>query len=242
MPIIGAPLGQIHSNQQQQHSFNSYDHQRVGSFRSRLKKQHPIRGSENNEAASTNLFVPVDVERINQPDVSASMASQYYTGMTRSASPTNEQKTSCKPDNTKEILNCGTTDPTPAGKNMMVSLTSSNTGNNAQVQSFVVVEGNGTSVHDSSNVTAKSNNTNTAFEHNLQHGISKKPRSQKRFWGIGGSGSSSRSGGSLKSNSFHSSRSSNANSSKESKDLDCVGSKDSANASKYLSVTYKSQD
>ena len=149
--------------------------------------------------------------------------------------------TPCRIDNTKD-LNCCTTDQTPAGKNMMVSLTSSNTGNNAQVQSFVVVEGNGTSVNDPGNVIANSNNTYTAVDPTLPHGISKKPRPQKKFWRIGGSGSSSHSGGSLKSNSFHSSKSSNANSSKESKELDGVGSKDSANVSRYLSVTYKSQD
>ena len=237
MPIIGAPRGQIHANTQAQHNFNAYDHQRVGSFRSRLKKQHPIQGSDNSENTSTNLFVPVDVERINQRDVSTSSTSQHYAGMTLSTSPTNEHNTSLRKDNAKEVSNIAL-QQTPAGKNMVVSLTSSYTANNSQVQSFVAVEENAPYSHNPDNQPANNSNINETFESKILNGNSKKPKSHKKFWKIGGSGSSSHSGGSVKSNSFHSSKGSNANSSKESRSLD----KESANNSRYLSVTYKSQD
>ena len=241
MPIIGAPRGQIHGSQQPQLNFNAYDHQRVGSFRSRLKKQHPIRGSENNETTSTNFSVPVDVERSNQRDVSASSNFQHHSGMTRNTSPTNEMITSGRKENTKE-WSSGVAHQTPTGKNMVVSLASSNNGNNVQVQSFLASESSATYGYDPDHEYATTSNSNPTVETKLPIMVSKKPKSHKKFWRIGGSGSSSRSGESIKSSSFHSSRGSNANSSKESRDLDGTASKDCTNNSKYLSVTYKSQD
>ena len=65
MPILGMPRNQIHGSKPAPHAFNSYDHQRVGSFRSRLKKQNPIFCNEGFEPASMNVSVPVEVERGN---------------------------------------------------------------------------------------------------------------------------------------------------------------------------------
>ena len=67
-----------------------------------------------------------------------SSTSQHYAGMTLSTSPTNEHNTSLRKDNTKELSNIKL-QQTPAGKNMVVSLTSSYAANNSQVQSFVAI-------------------------------------------------------------------------------------------------------
>ena len=178
------------------------------------------------------------MERINQHEaVSTSSTSQHYTGMTLNTSPTNEHNILQRKDNAKELCNITMQQP-PAGKNVVVSLASSNTGNNAQVQSFVAMEDSNPYLNDPDNHPANNSNINAQNESKVLHGNSKKPKSHKKFWKIGGSGSSSHSGGSVKSNSFHSSKGSNANSSKESRSLD----KECANNSKYLSITYKSQD
>ena len=235
MPILGIPRSQLHGSKPQQHAFNSYDHQRVGSFRSRLKKQHPISCSETSETASTNLtVVPVDVERVNIRDV----PTQQCPVIKRNTSPTNEQ-TQRKECSSEMSYN---TYHGPQGKNLIASLASSNTTHGNQIQSFVMVEANNATGNDRLDTSNQStaNTSNLVMEANFLLGNSKKPKQQKKFWhigGIGGSGTSSRSGSSNKSNSFNSSKGS-----KDSKDIDGTFSKDNTNATKYLSVAYKSQD
>jgi hypothetical protein len=242
MPILGMPRNQLHGSKPQQHSFNSYDHQRVGSFRSRLKKQHPISCSETSDTASTNLFVPVDVERVNQRDVSTPfpIGIPHSPVIRRNTSPTNEQTTSQRKECSSEMSY--NTYHGPPGKNLVASLASSNTSHGNQVQSFVMVEANNTAGNDRLDTSQQStiSTSNLTMEANFLLGNSKKTKQHKKFWhigGLGGSGSSSRSGGSNKSNSFHSSKGS-----KDSKDMDGMCSKDNTNATKYLSVSYKSQD
>ena len=239
MPILGIPRNQVIGSKQQ-HTFNAYDHQRVGSFRSRLKKQHPISCSEASETASTNFSVPVDVERVNQRDISTPFPTQQCPVIKRKTSPTNEQTTSqrteCSSDMSYNAYHG------PQGKNLIASLTSSNTSHGNQVQSFVMGENNNTTGNDRLDTSHQSNinTSNLVTEANFLLGNSKKPKQQKKFWHIGrigGSGSSSRSGSTNKSNSFHSSKGS-----KDSKEIDGSCSKDSTNATKYLSVSYKSQD
>ena len=78
MPILGVPpRHQMHAQQHQQQVqpqriFNAYDHQRVGSFRSRLKKQHPISCTDQNDTSgSTTNNITVDIERHSQREISA---------------------------------------------------------------------------------------------------------------------------------------------------------------------------
>ena len=59
-PPTTAAHAQMPSN-----AYSAFDHQRVGSFRSRLKKQNPIFCNEGFEPASMNVSVPVEVERGN---------------------------------------------------------------------------------------------------------------------------------------------------------------------------------
>ena len=265
MPIPGIPRNHGHKQQQ---TFNAFDHQRVGSFRSRLKKQHPISCSEMIPEPLNNLSVPVvEVDKINQRGVeasapftsssSAALQQQYNPVIIRNKSPTNEQlllmqqrKKSSFEETNYTTYQYGM-DKQTISKDMITSLTSANHtggGGGNQVQSFVIVEAN--NGKNTSNDRADAHKSAFAQEStNSIHGGSGKKNSnkQKRFWHIGGNGSRSRSEGSNKSTkSFHSSKGSKSDSSKDSREVvDGECSKEAfsnPNTTNYLSVSYKSQD
>ena len=205
MPILGVPpRHQIHAQQHQhqqppQRIFNAYDHQRVGSFRSRLKKQHPISCTDQNDTSATNN-ITVDVERHTHRETSAPFTSLL---------PNNEQhlvqKREPSPETAHNTYQVGTE------KSWMAVLGSSNNGNCNKVQSFVMADSNNKSARDKMEanhqiLTSTTSSSYSASESHPMQGLSKKPNHHsKKFWRIGKTSSSSRSEGSNKSNSFHSS-------------------------------------
>ena len=207
MPILGVPpRHQIHAQQHQhqqqpQRIFNAYDHQRVGSFRSRLKKQHPISCADQNDtSASATNNITVDVERHSHRETSAPFPSLL---------PSNDQhlvqKREPSPETAHNTYQVGTE------KNWMAALGSSNNGNCNKVQSFVMADSNNISARDRMEanhqlLTSTTSSSYSASESHPMQGLSKKPNHHsKKFWRIGKTSSSSRSEGSNKSNSFHSS-------------------------------------
>ena len=221
--------------------YSAFDHQRVGSFRSRLKKQNPIFCAESFEPASMNVSVPVEVERSNvninrdilsppQPQI------QLQPVIKRNVSPPNGKVSGATEMSGNRSL-------TPINKSMIASIAApSSAGSSNQVHSSVVVEINNTAPNppNKNNILPSdtANSTYTAFEANMPP--IKLKQHPKKFWRIGGNpGSSSRSGSgnvSGGSSSCTSSRGSKSYSSRDSKD-DEGAYKDNTNGARYLSVT-----
>ena len=137
-PPTTAAHAQMPSN-----AYSAFDHQRVGSFRSRLKKQNPIFCNEGFEPASMNVSVPVEVERgnlnINRDILSPPQPPiQLQPVIKRNVSPPNGKVSGATEMSGNRSL-------TPINKSMIASIAApGSAGSSNQVHSSVVVEINNT--------------------------------------------------------------------------------------------------